>query len=139
MIGIVTVQPGDDFTRPQRLTVLLCIILGQVGSYSRAGYIPPPLLRLVQSAGYMPPPLLRLVLSAGYQIAISAVFFGIEPGNMSMKIVIGVITAVLLAPSKFAFKMMFKKSTYRKAPSKRGDPSRLAARERKRKVYPCIP
>ena len=30
MIGIVTVAPNDDFTRPQRLTVLLCIVLGQI-------------------------------------------------------------------------------------------------------------
>jgi len=81
VISIFEVKPGDDFTRPQRLTVLLSIILGQ--------------------------------------IAISAVFFGIDASNMAMKIVIGVVSAIVLAPSKFAFKILFKKSVSRPTPKRK--------------------
>jgi hypothetical protein len=30
LLSIITVEPGDDFTRPQRLAVLLNIVLGQI-------------------------------------------------------------------------------------------------------------
>ena len=92
LLSILTVEPGDDFTRPQRLAVLLNIVLGQ--------------------------------------IAVAAVFFGMESKNIGAKVLIGVVTAVVLAPSKFAFKLLFKKSTYRKPPVRTNN--RSLARQRKR-------
>ena len=62
MVGIIECQPHDDFTRPQRLICLLCMMFGQ--------------------------------------FATSAVFFGIDPSNIAMKAVIGVISSMILTPSK---------------------------------------
>ena len=72
---IIAVKPEDPFTRPQRLTVMLCLILGQT--------------------------------------AVAAVFFGIDPSNIAAKALIGILTAILLLPSNFLFKILFKKSIVR--------------------------
>jgi hypothetical protein len=53
-----------------------------------------------------------------------------ESKNIGAKVLIGVVTAVVLAPSKFAFKLLFKKSTYRKPPVRTNN--RSLARQRKR-------
>eukprot|EP00854_Cymbomonas_tetramitiformis_P000561 gene561-957_t len=94
VVSIITVTAEDSFTRPQRLTVLLCIVLGQ--------------------------------------IAVSAVFFGLEPGNVAMKAIIGAVTAIMLIPPKVIFKMLFQKSTFRKPPKK--DSAGKEARTRKREA-----
>jgi hypothetical protein len=85
---VLAVQPDDPFTRPQRLMVMLCLILGQT--------------------------------------AVAAVFFGIDPSNIGAKILIGIFTAVLLLPSNFLFKILFKKSIFRAPP----DRKRRGRRER---------
>ncbi|CAG9463240.1 unnamed protein product [Pedinophyceae sp. YPF-701] len=72
--SIIYTRPTDHYTRPQRLLVLLSIILGQ--------------------------------------IAIVAVFFGIDPSNIAAKAVIGVVTSLAVAPARFMFKWVFQRSSY---------------------------
>lgn len=50
------------------------------------------------------------------QIAVVALFFGIDPSNIAMKLVIGVITGLLLLPANVLFRMLFEKSVYRSMP-----------------------
>ena len=71
---VFLVEPGDPFTRPQRLMVLLSVVLGQ--------------------------------------IAVTAVFFGLDPSNLAMKAVIGVLTAAAMLPPRVLLRMLFEKSTY---------------------------
>jgi len=94
-VGIIECKPNDNFTRPQRLICLLCLIFGQ--------------------------------------FAASAVFFGIDPSNIAMKAIIGIISAIILTPSKLFFKMMFKKSTYR-APLKRRESRGTLAKTRREQL-----
>ena len=72
LANVIFVKPNDPYTRPQRLTVLLVVILGN--------------------------------------ICVAAIFFNAEPGNVMAKIYVGVMTAVLLFPTKIVFKILFKTS-----------------------------
>ena len=92
------VDPKDPFTRPQRTTIVLAVIVGQ--------------------------------------IAITAVFFGLDPSNIALKAAIGVITAVLLAPAKYFLAVMFQKSTY--VPPKVKPAKKLSSSRRKKASGPPI-
>lgn len=78
---IVFLQPTEHFTRPQRLTVMMSLILGQ--------------------------------------IAVVAIFFGLNPSNIAAKLIIGVVSAVVLFPAKTLFRTFFDSSTYIAPPKKR--------------------
>ena len=95
VVGIIECKPSDDFTRPQRLICLLCLVFGQ--------------------------------------FAASAIFFGIDPSNIAMKAVIGILTSVILTPSKVFFRLLFEKSTYR-APPKRSETRATLAKTRREKL-----
>ena len=68
------------------------------------------------------------------QICVCAIFFGIDPSNIGAKAMIGVITAVLLAPSKFGFRYLFGASAYIARAQKRLKPTRTLRRPRTRPV-----
>jgi len=90
IVGLMYCHPNDHFTRPQRLIVLLSLIMGQ--------------------------------------IAMVAIFFGINPSNLAAKIIVGFATAVALAPSKYAFRFVFQKASYVKRATRELRSTRMAHR-----------
>ena len=68
--SIVMVTPDDAFTRPQRLMILMSVVMGT--------------------------------------IAVSALFFGIDPSNMTQKLLIGIFTSLILFVPNEVFTQMFK-------------------------------
>ena len=67
------------------------------------------------------------------QFAASAVFFGIDPSNIAMKAIIGIISSAILTPSKLFFKFLFTKSTYR-APPKRKESKKAMSKSRREQL-----
>jgi len=96
VIALMYTRPSDPFTRPQRLVVILALVLAQ--------------------------------------IAVIALFFGTDPSNLAAKAFIGLITAVAIAPSKYAFKLLFEKSTYVERKARAVKPPRTARRPHTRPV-----
>eukprot|EP00899_Mesostigma_viride_P025127 jgi/Mesvir1/579/Mv02023-RA.3 len=76
----IYIEPASKYTRPQRLTVLLCVVLGH--------------------------------------FAVTAIFFGVNPSNLTAKVIVAVAAAILLFPSEVLFSFVFQKSVVMPLPRK---------------------